>query len=247
MYPRLRKFLLIFFLLLLVISFFLKQNYKNIDNILPELLEEPKQTALIDAELIEFEKDGFAYKLKPIADYEINALVVNRMDYRFFSIKNSDSIFPVDLCLVWGSNLKEKSYQNKSLSFSQDYRFCLYNWRGGKPINTSEVSNNHLISNDEKIISAITKIKASDQIRITGYLVDLEANKVGEISNYDYSSFTLNSSVTRGDGGAGACEVVYVTNIEILQTGHPFLSFLHSFSLYAVLLLVLIAIWRIFK
>lgn len=242
MYSKLRKFLLIFFLCLLVITYFLKRDYKTINNILPSLLESPLQSNVVDKEMIEFTKDGFAYSLTPVANYRIKALVVNEMDYRYFSVKNSDSVFPVDLCLIWGDNLSNNSYQDKSLSFHQDYRFCLYHWNGELSINPSQISNNHLISDDKKIISAISKIKPSDQIEISGYLVNVKAHKVGKVSKYDPSSFSMITSTNRNDDGAGACEVIYVNDVKILQLGHPFLSFLFNLSLYAVILLILLSV-----
>jgi hypothetical protein len=234
MYPRLRKFLLLVFLIILVISYFLKNNYRTVDNIRPEVLQAPSQNITDNNEPIKFSKDGFAYSLTPIAEYQIQALVVHRMDYRLFSIYNSDSVFPVDLCLIWGDNLENKSYQNKYLSFSQDSRFCFYKWRGETSINPDLISNNHLIANDSKILSVVNKIKAGDQVSISGYLVNVEANKVGKVSDYDPNSFSLKSSLTRTDSGAGACEIIYINNIEIIQVGNPLWSFLFNFSFWAL-------------
>ncbi len=242
MYPKLRKSLLIFFLLLLTVSYFFKNNYKTVKNIRPEVLREPLQNSVTNSEIIKFSKDGFAYRLTPIAEYQIKALVVHRMDYRFFSIYNSDSVFPVDLCVTWGDNLSNKVYQNESLSFSQDARFCFYRWRGELSVNPNLVSNNHLITNNKKILSVISRIKPGDQVEISGYLVNVEANKIGSVSEYDSSSFNLKSSTVRTDDGAGACEIIYVNNIKILQTGHPVMSFLFYLSFYALIILVFLGI-----
>lgn len=242
MYPKLRKFLLLFFVVILIVSYFAKNNYRTIDNIHPEALQEPIQNTIDSNEPIKFSKDGFAYNLTPVAEYQIKALVVHRMDYRFFSIHNSDSVFPVDLCLTWGDNLKNKGYQNKHLSFAQDSRFCFYKWRGELSINTDLISNNHLIANDPKILSVIDKIKVSDQVSISGYLVNVEANKVGEVSNYDPNSFNLKSSTTRTDSGAGACETIYINDIKIIQVGHPMWSFLFDFSFWGIVSLIFLNI-----
>lgn len=245
MYPRLRKFLLLFFLILLVVSYFLKRNYKTVYNIHPEVLQSPSQSSIANTEIIKFSKDGYTYNLTPIANYQIKALVVHRMDYRFFSINNSDSVFPIDLCLVWGDNLSSKAYQDRSLSFSQDTRFCFYRWRGDLSIDPSMISNNHLITNDKKILSDINKIKTGDQVEITGYLVNVEANKIGKISDYDPSYFNLNSSTIRTDDGGGACEIIYVKDIKTLQAGHPISSFLFYLSFYAIIALMLLSIMAI--
>jgi len=238
MYSKLRKILLIVFLLIFALSYFLKTDYRTVNDIRPELFQVPLQSEVDNNEPIKFSKDGFAYNLTPVAKYQIQALDVHRMDYRFFSIYNSDSVFPVDLCLIWGENLKNKSYQNKNLSFSQDFRFCLYKWRGETLFSPDLISNNHLIANDKKILSVVDKIKAGDQVSISGYLVDVEANKVGEVSDYDPNSFSLTSSLTRTDDGAGACEIIYIEDIKIIKTGHPVWSFLSDFSSWALIGLI---------
>jgi hypothetical protein len=245
MYPKLRKFLLLVFLFVLIISYFLKNNYRTVDKIRPEVLQAPLQNTVDNNEPIKFSKDGFAYVLTPIAEYQIQALVVHRMDYRLFSIYNSDSVFPVDLCLVWGDNLENKSYQNKYLSFSQDSRFCFYKWRGEAVINPDSISNNHLIANDSKVLSVINNIKTSDQVLISGYLVNVEANKVGKVSDYDPSSFSLKSSLTRKDSGAGACEIIYINDIKIIQIGHPIWSFLFNFSFWVIVGLIFLNIFLV--
>jgi hypothetical protein len=247
MYPKLRKILLIIFLLTFAVSYFFKNNYKTVDNIHPEVLQEPLQATINgDSELITFSKDGYSYSLMPEAEYKIQAMVVHRMDYRFFSIYSSDSVFPVDLCLTWGDNLKNKGYQNKTLSFSQDARFCFYRWRGeANVISPNLVSNNHLIANDPKILSVINKIKTGDQVSISGYLVNVEANKVGEVSNYSPNSFSLKSSLTRTDDGAGACEIIYIKDIKIIRVGHPVWSFLFELSFYSLIILIVLSIVNI--
>lgn len=242
MHQKLRKTLFIVFLLLLAFSYFLKDDYRKVKNIQPEVLPAPLQDVVDNNEPIKFSQDGFAYNLTPVAKYQIQGLVVHQMDYRFFSINNSDSVFPVDLCLTWGDNLINKSYQEKQLSFSQDSRFCFYKWRGETAINPDLISNNHLIASDAKILSVINKIKAGDQVLISGYLVDVQANKAGKVSDYDPDSFNLKSSLTRTDTGAGACEIIYVNDIKIVQAAHPVWSFLFNFSFYALIILI---IWSV--
>lgn len=244
MSSKFRKLLPLFFLTILVFSYFFKDNYKSVDNIRPELLQAPEQATSTATELISFSKDGYAYNLTPVAEYKIQALVVHRMDYRFFSIHNSDSIFPVDLCLIWGENLENKSYQNKDLSFSQDSRFCFFRWRREASINPDLISNNHLITNDPDILRIINQVKPGDQVSISGYLVNVEAKKVGKVSEYDPSAFNLATSLSRTDSGGGACEIIYIKNIKIIQTGHPIWSFLFKFSLWILGCLIIFNIFH---
>ena len=74
-----------------------------------------------------------------------------------------------------------------------------------------QCSNNHLIPADTRVKKAIKKIKKGDHIRITGYLVYIDGKKS------DGTTFFWNSSTTRDDDGDGACEVIYVTDVEWLK------------------------------
>ena len=64
---------------------------------------------------------------------------------------------------------------------------------------------------DESLRAAIKTIKKGDHIRIKGYLVNVDA------VNRDMKTFTWHSSTSREDGGGGACEIIYVKDIEWLD------------------------------
>ena len=80
--------------------------------------------------------------------------------------------------------------------------------------NESDVSrqsaNNHLIPSNDEIRKQIAKIKTGDHVIITGYLVDIRAEK----DNGDYKIWK--TSTSREDVGGGSCEIIYVTGIQIL-------------------------------
>ena len=50
-----------------------------------------------------------------------------------------------------------------------------------------------------------------DQIKIKGYLVDYKVAKDGQ------TLFTRGTSTTRTDNGNGACETIYVEDVEIIR------------------------------
>jgi hypothetical protein len=60
----------------------------------------------------------------------------------------------------------------------------------------------------------IGEIHVGDQIRMTGLLVDYAVTKNGQ------EIFTRRTSLTRNDTGNGACEILYVTDLAVVATGH---------------------------
>lgn len=228
------------FLVLLVVyggSYYWENLYRGIESPDPLTFREPVQTPPAAAEPIAFIKQGYAYNLTPVAEYDIAGLIVSRMDYRTFSIQQSDATFPMDLCLIWGDNVKNGVYKEPGLSFRQDFRFCLYTWSGESKLNTTQVSNNHLLINDPEIEKRLKKLHRGDQVRVTGKLVDVSATAAGELKEHDAPAFTMQTSENRTDSGGGACEIIYVEGLEILKRGHPIANFAHDASYYGLLLL----------
>jgi hypothetical protein len=216
-----RTRLILLFLLFLVVGYFGKGNFKAINDIRQEILIDPVQTMVVSKTPIMFEKDGFSYKLTPLFDYQISGLVVHRMDYnKWYSLSRTDKTFTTDLCVVWGDNIKSGAYKNKSLSIKQDFRFCLYSYWGGEPIKNEQLSNNHLIIRDSDIKKINDSIDAGDQIRITGKLVNVHADVIGTTGTYEPKIADWTTSTTRTDASGGACEIIYVENIEILKKGN---------------------------
>ena len=72
-----------------------------------------------------------------------------------------------------------------------------------------------------EIEKQLKRILTGDQITLRGKLVNVTARLVGEGGRYDSASITWNTSTTRTDTGAGACEVIYVEDVQILRPAHP--------------------------
>jgi len=68
-----------------------------------------------------------------------------------------------------------------------------------------ELSNNHLISDDDFIRSRVKDVHVGDQIRVRGYLASYSSEKGGK------------TSTTRTDTGNGACETLYVQHFDIIR------------------------------
>lgn len=217
------------------VTFFSRNNLRGVSEISPEVLRQPVQTETYNSQAIEFTKDGYAYNLTPLYDYEISGLVVGKMDYRIFSLSKLDSVFPFDLCLTWGSNVSGGLYRDRRVRFSQDCRWCWAYWEGGVTVDLNELSNSHLLVNRDDILKLLKSIVRGDQIRIKGKLVNVIARPTGKTGQPDV---TWKSSVSRTDGGAGACEVVFVEEMEILKAANVVSRILFKISSYGLLLLI---------
>ena len=158
---------------------------------------EPVQRAL-DAPIAAIEQAG--HTLTPVAHFEVNARVLGRDTYRFDA---GAKLAPVDLALGWGPMSDSAVLEN--IDVGQVAR--AYYWRATAfPIPREAIerhsANMHLIPATREIERRLRKVRVGQVVTFTGYLVSARAaDRRGG----------WNTSLTRADTGAGACELVYVT------------------------------------
>jgi hypothetical protein len=141
--------------------------------------------------------------LDPRASFDASAVVAADEHYRF-----DDGAFlaPADLVMTWGK-LPEEPYKSE-VSYGQITRY--YFWRTEVPdldlryIRTHS-ANMHMIPADDNVRRALLSVGSGDPVRVQGLLVN--ATRDG--------GFYWNSSLTREDDGPGACELVWVEEIQI--------------------------------
>lgn len=152
--------------------------------------------------------DSFFYnnlEIKPQASFEIKAKVLAKKSYS----SDAESIAsPVDLALGWGRMSDEAILEN--IDISQRNRF--YFWHVDNfPIPRKEIeqhsANMHMIPANDDIEKQLDKVKTGELIRLNGFLVNLERS----------NGWHWNSSLSRNDTGGGACEVVWVEELEIMH------------------------------
>ena len=73
------------------------------------------------------------------------------------------------------------------------------------------LSNNHLLADRPAIAAKLRDVRIGDQVRIRGMLA--------EYSHNHGFAFKRGTSLTRDDTGNGACETIFVQDVEILRTG----------------------------
>ncbi len=162
----------------------------------------PVQSAI--ATPVSYQLKGYA--VTELAAFQLQAKVLSKTNYYF---DRESDISPTDLALGWGRMSDEALLAQ--FSISQSGRF--YRWRVKEyPIPHDEIvsssANMHLIPANDSVAKVITKIRKGDLISLSGSLV--EAVSVND-------DWRWRSSLTRGDAGAGACELIWVETIQILS------------------------------
>jgi hypothetical protein len=186
---------------------------------------DPLQT---DPDLDPFEvttKEG-PVRVVPRAGYALDGVLVSHRE----NLDAFSYLIPIDACFVWGlyADAKERS----DVSFANHGRVCYFEWHSDVDGNylKTHLSNNHLVPANDNLRRAIFWMGDGDEVRLEGYLVDLEIpvprDRIGEVArqlangdlgNVEQKSetFTWRTSMSRNDEGMGACETIWVTAVQI--------------------------------
>jgi len=138
------------------------------------------------------------------AHFDITARVLSRKDYAW---GDDAKLIPEDLALGWGRMSDSAVLAN--IDISQSGRF--YYWHVKDfPIPRREIetssANMHMIPADAGVKHQLEQVRTGQVVHIEGFLVD--ASRAG--------GWHWNTSMTRDDTGAGACELIYVESLDIL-------------------------------
>ncbi len=240
---RVYRGLLVAAALAYAVGWWQRDRADGVETIHPAVLAAPQQTALEDSSPIDFSRDGYRYRLTPRFGYRIAGLIVSLRDYTFMSVRQSDEVFPMDLCLIWGDNVRRGLHRDPSVAFSQHGRFCVYRSAGARVLDQA-LSNNHVLLADPALETTLWQLAPGDQIRLTGKLVDVEATLIGSGGTFDPRAFRLASSTSRSDTGGGACEVIYVERIEVLRAASRWARTISEVAFWTLAGLLLLAVAR---
>ncbi|MBL8012261.1 MAG: hypothetical protein JNN05_00295 [Candidatus Omnitrophica bacterium] len=162
---------------------------------------EPRQ--VIDQSLKAF--SFLNYTIHPVATFEIKALVLS--DRHYFWGEEA-KLAPVDLALGWGP--MSDGTVLKNISVSQGVRWYFFYYQKSlidQSVIVSHSGNMHMIPANKEIEKALKQAKKGNVISFKGYLVNITKS----------DGWRWNSSLSRTDTGAGSCEVVWVSEFEILE------------------------------
>jgi hypothetical protein len=190
----------ILFFTLLIFTLFIIFKEDSID-LGPGVLapNEPYQEKISNAASFPFKN----FTITPLANFEIQAKVLSRENY---SAGREAELSPTDLALGWG-RMSDKTVTD-TLEIWQSGRW--YRWRTQTlPIPKKEIelhsANMHMLPKDENVRSALKKVRRGDIVNIKGYLVRVDSS----------DGWHWVSSLSRGDSGNGACEIVFLEEIKV--------------------------------
>lgn len=167
------------------------------------IAEQPYQQKLIDASSLNL--DG--YRITPLAEFSLKAKVLGKKSY--FWGREAD-ISPLDLVLGW-EGMSDQAVVDR-ISIRQSNRW--YFWQANEmPLPKREIerssANMHMIPASPLIEDLLEDIRKGEFIFLSGQLVRVDAG----------DGWNWQSSLSRDDVGARACEVVWVEDIRVIE--HP--------------------------
>jgi len=213
----------------LLVSFWNRNELpRNIDYV-PELDGEPAQTSTRKKPFDIFFND-VAYRVEPEYAYDITGMVVSYRHHddnsRMHRLAN-DHLNMLDVCVIWGDNPGNPRLHK--INFWNGIFTCNVKTRdqdAWDAFDMNQLSNNHLISDDDFVRRQVKKIQVGDQIRVRGYLSSYSSGDAGK----------RGTSTTRTDTGNGACETIYVADFKIVRnaTSHWRISMWTSLALLVI-------------
>ncbi len=149
-----------------------------------------------------------SFHLKPLARFSIEARLLHRKIYRY---DREAALAPVDLAVGWGP-MSDQAVLDR-LDISQSMRFFWYEYRLPPPIPPEQIvshgANLHIIPATPEIEAECKTLREGELIYLQGDLVEATGPGIG----------TWRSSLTRTDSGKGACELVLVDDVRLLDNG----------------------------
>jgi hypothetical protein len=136
------------------------------------------------------------------ANYRITARVLSRESYHFDAMAD---LVPEDLALGWGPMSDNRVL--KTLAISQANRFYYWRATAATPLSREAIithsANTHVIPESRIVAGELARLRPGQVVTLQGELVDATRSDGG----------TLRTSLVRNDTGAGACEVMLVSDV----------------------------------
>lgn len=145
------------------------------------------------------------HRITALETFSIEARVLGREDYRF---DRGARLSPTDLALGWGPMADPQV--TRHIDIRQGNRW--YYWRTDTfPIPRRDIerhsANMHMIPANSEAARVLGQVRVGQLIRLSGQLVRVEGD----------DGFQWVSSLSRDDTGNGACELIWVEQLQILD------------------------------
>ena len=145
------------------------------------------------------------YSLTAVSRFSMTSLVLAAREYDDDD-RNSD-ISKMDLAVAWGS--MSSADRADDLKVSQRDRFYTWRYARNTGLTRSEVqeqtANLHLIPGSDAVAQVLKGIEKGQVAQFSGFLVNASSD----------DGWMWKTSMRRDDTGDGACELFFVTSIEI--------------------------------
>ena len=165
--------------------------------------DEPLQDAMDP--IVVYEDDD--YSVTALASFSMEAKVLARERYR--NDREAD-LSPIDLALGW-KRMSDQSVVDE-INISQRGRWYQWRTKGALPIPQGDIescsANMHMLPKNDRVRKALLAVRTGEIISLQGYLVNVTSP----------DGWRWNSSMTRSDTGAGACEVIWVESFEVIRS-----------------------------
>jgi hypothetical protein len=161
---------------------------------------EPLQREIDDAPLI----TRGEYRLRPRAEFSATVRVLGREDY---SLGELADLIPTDFAVGWGP--LSDSHVLEDVQITQSNRFYYWrteHWPVDRATIESHSANWHVIPGNVAVRATLEKLRRGSIVTFEGELVDVEG-KDG----------SMQTSLSRQDTGAGACEVLLATSARLVE------------------------------
>jgi len=142
------------------------------------------------------------------AEYELMGIIKSKKKYSDFPSQISE----YDLAIAWG-DLNKKEI-DRFIKYSQSGRWYHYRYESGLAVSQDYISKNsaniHIIHKNKEVLKEVKKINEGDYVKLKGFLVDVDFNNA-------HNSSLWKTSRTRNDTGNGACEILYLEEVTIIE------------------------------
>ena len=141
------------------------------------------------------------WTLSERATYRVTARVLGSETYHFDALAD---LVPEDLALGWGPMSDNRVL--RGIDITQSNRF--YYWHSAslpvpRDVIIAHSANTHVIPSTRAVATLLSRIRPGQVVTLTGALVDGRRN----------DGMWIKTSLTRTDTGAGACEVLLVSDV----------------------------------
>lgn len=152
-------------------------------------------------------KASFQHKghtITPFARFTVRARLLGAERYRH---DREAQLAPLDFALGWNDMSNDAVLDR--LKISQGYRWYSYRWdEKGPPVPPEVIvrnsANMHLIPASEDVLRRLERVQPGAMVTLHGWLVDVQAA----------DGWAWRSSRSRTDTGQGACELVWVEDVQ---------------------------------